>query len=135
MIVRDEEHNLGACLKSAADLVDEIVVVDTGSTDRTREIARRFGARVFDVAWVDDFSAARNESLRHATGDWIFTVDADDRIDAANHAKLKQLFAEPRDVMNAFGMWYIHLAEDGGFISAEEKRVRLFRNHPELAEK
>ncbi len=60
MIVRDEQENLPRCLGSVAGLFDEIVVVDTGSRDRTREIAREFGARVFDFVWVDDFAAARN---------------------------------------------------------------------------
>ena len=72
VIARNEEANLSACLASAADLVHEIIVIDTGSTDRTKEVAASFGARVFDFPWCDDFSAARNESLRHATGDWIF---------------------------------------------------------------
>ena len=84
MIVKDAEATLGACLASVADLVDEMIVVDTGSTDRTRAVAMRAGARVIDFAWVDDFSAARNESIRHATGDWIFWLDADERLDEAN---------------------------------------------------
>ena len=67
MIVRNEEDNLPHCLESVQGLFDEIVVVDTGSTDRTKEIAREFGAKVFDFAWVDDFAAARNESLARAT--------------------------------------------------------------------
>ena len=79
MIVRDEERNLEACLAPIAALFDEIVIVDTGSLDRTKEIARQFNARVFDFEWSDDFSAARNESMRHATGEWIFWLDADDR--------------------------------------------------------
>src|SRR5262249_30962404 len=78
MIVRDEEANLPRCLRSAADLVDEMVVVDTGSADGTREFARRLGARVVDFAWVDSFAAARNASLDHATGEWIFWLDADE---------------------------------------------------------
>src|SRR5262249_6489310 len=69
MIVRDEEANLPDCLGSVADLVDEVVVVDTGSADRAQEVAARFGAKVVDFPWVDSFAAARNESLRHATGD------------------------------------------------------------------
>lgn len=92
-IVRDEEHNLPACLESVRDLVDAIVVVDTGSKDRTREIAREFGATVVEFPWIDDFSAARNEALLHATGDFAFWMDADDRLDAANRAKLKEVFA------------------------------------------
>jgi tetratricopeptide (TPR) repeat protein len=75
-------------------------VVDTGSTDRTKEIALGFGAKVFDFAWVDSFSAARNECLKHATGDWIFWMDADDRIDAENHEKLRSLFAGLRDPLS-----------------------------------
>src|SRR5262249_27025191 len=69
MIVRNEEHHLPDCLASVRDLVDEMVVVDTGSTDRTKEVARSFGARVFDFPWVDSFSAARNAALAHATGE------------------------------------------------------------------
>ena len=77
MIVRDEEANLPACLSSVQGLFDEIVVVDTGSRDRTKEIALGFGARVFDFAWVDDFAAARNAALAQATGDYAFWLDAD----------------------------------------------------------
>jgi glycosyltransferase involved in cell wall biosynthesis len=93
MIVRDEEQDLAECLESVADLIDEIVVVDTGSTDRTCDVARHFGARVFNFPWVDSFAAARNESLRHATGDWTFWLDADDRLSGVNRTKLQRLFA------------------------------------------
>jgi GT2 family glycosyltransferase len=91
MIVRDEEANLPACLTSAEDLFDEVVVVDTGSTDRTREIAQAFGARVFDFAWVDDFAAARNAALAHATGDYAFWLDADDVLEPHERSKLAAL--------------------------------------------
>ncbi|MDR3466118.1 MAG: glycosyltransferase family 2 protein [Xanthobacteraceae bacterium] len=79
MIVRDEEHFLPACLASIVDLVDEIVVVDTGSKDRSRDIARDFGARLVDFAWIDDFSAARNVAIEHARFDWMLYIDADER--------------------------------------------------------
>jgi glycosyltransferase involved in cell wall biosynthesis len=92
LIAKNEEANLTACLQPVADLVNEIVVVDTGSTDRTRSLAASFGARVFEFPWVDDFSAARNESLRHATGQWIFWLDADDRVDETNRGELQALF-------------------------------------------
>jgi glycosyltransferase involved in cell wall biosynthesis len=67
-MVRNEEAALPGCLQSAADLVDEIIVIDTGSTDRTKEVAASFGAKVFDFPWCDDFAAARNECIRHARG-------------------------------------------------------------------
>ena len=82
MIVRDEEKVLGDCLRSIRDHVDEIVITDTGSTDRSREIAGEFGARVLEQPLQDDFSAARNHSLDAATGDWILYIDADERRDA-----------------------------------------------------
>jgi tetratricopeptide (TPR) repeat protein len=97
MIVKNEEENLEGCLDSVADLVDEIVIVDTGSTDRTKEIAKRFRARVLDFEWVDSFAAARNVGLQWATGDWIFWLDADDRLDRDNRDKLRELFAGLRE--------------------------------------
>jgi glycosyltransferase involved in cell wall biosynthesis len=81
MIVRDEEENLPHCLESVRGIFDEIVVVDTGSVDRTRGIARGFGATVVEFAWIDDFAAARNVALDHATGDYAFWLDADDVIE------------------------------------------------------
>jgi FkbM family methyltransferase len=104
VIVKNEEANLPACLGSARDLVDEMIVVDTGSTDRTKELAAGFGARVFDFPWVDSFAAARNESLRHATGEWIFWLDADDRLDEDNRGKLRKLFAQLKDENVAYSM-------------------------------
>lgn len=79
MIVQNEEELLPDCLELVRDWVDEIVLVDTGSTDRTVEIARQYGARVFEQPWVDDFSRHRNFSIEQATGDWIFIIDADER--------------------------------------------------------
>src|SRR5262245_20268609 len=91
MIVRDSARTLRACLESIRPWVDEIVVVDTGSLDNTREIVRGFGAKVHEFTWIYDFSAARNESLRYASGSWIFWMDADDTIDAENGRKLREL--------------------------------------------
>jgi len=96
MIVRNEEDNLPNCLKSAEGLFDEIVIVDTGSTDRTKEIALEFGAKVVDFPWIDDFSAARNVSLDNATGDYVFWLDADDVIDPPEREKLKALLGRLR---------------------------------------
>jgi glycosyltransferase involved in cell wall biosynthesis len=94
MIVRDEENNLSHCLESVRGLFDEIVVLDTGSRDRTVEIARSFGARVFDFVWVDDFAAARNAALARAKGDYAFWLDADDLIESSERDKLEALMEQ-----------------------------------------
>jgi glycosyltransferase involved in cell wall biosynthesis len=96
MIVRNEQENLPRCLESVSGLGDEIIVVDTGSTDRTIEIARSFGARVFDFPWVGDFAAARNAALARATGDYAFSLDADDVVDPQERTKLGALFRRLR---------------------------------------
>ena len=91
MVVKDEEHNLRQCLETVGDAADEVVVVDTGSQDRTREVANDLGARVFSFQWVNDFSAARNFSIDKAQGKYIFWLDADDRLRPNEREKLKAL--------------------------------------------
>lgn len=91
LIVKNEEAYLEQCLNSIKDLVDEIIVVDTGSSDRTKEIAKSFEAKVYDFVWCNDFSAARNESLKHATGDWILVIDADETLAKKDHERIKGL--------------------------------------------
>jgi len=90
MIVKNAAENLGPCLESVREAVDEIIVVDTGSTDDTKAIALRYGAKVFDFAWIGDFAAARNASIERATCDYILWLDGDDRIDPRELEKLKQ---------------------------------------------
>jgi Flp pilus assembly protein TadD len=97
VIVRDEERNLPGCLAAVRPLVDQIVVLDTGSRDRTQEIALQWGAEVFEFRWCDDFSAARNECQRHATGDWILWLDADDRLDSENAVRLIEFCGQLED--------------------------------------
>lgn len=80
MIVKDEEQVLERCLDSVKELVDEIVIVDTGSTDATKDIAARYTDRLFHFEWNHDFSAARNFSFRQATQDYILWLDADDEL-------------------------------------------------------
>lgn len=91
MICRNEERTIFRCLHHVADFVDEIIIVDTGSTDRTVERARRFTDRIFDIPWTDDFSAARNCSLAQARGEWILILDADEVVYAAELAALQAL--------------------------------------------
>lgn len=132
MIVRDEEHNLPDCLASVRDLVDEMVVVDTGSADRTREVAAAHGARVFEFPWVDDFAAARNESLRRATGDWVFWLDADDRLDPPDREALARLFASLAESAAYVMKCRCVSAHPGGSETVVD-HVRLFPNNPRLA--
>ncbi|NLK86446.1 MAG: glycosyltransferase [Clostridiaceae bacterium] len=80
MIVKNEEKHIARCLDSVRGIVDEIIVVDTGSTDKTKELAMSYGASVYDFEWIDDFSAARNFSIEKSTGDWNLFLDADEYI-------------------------------------------------------
>ncbi|NEQ17165.1 MAG: glycosyltransferase family 2 protein, partial [Moorea sp. SIO3E2] len=77
MIVKDEEESLPQCLSSVKDVVDEMVVLDTGSTDRTIEVAQSYGARVYQFEWCNDFAAARNQALKYVQGEWVLVLDAD----------------------------------------------------------
>ena len=91
MIVKNEEQVLSRCLDSIADLMDEIIIVDTGSTDRTKEIAARYTDRIYDFTWTGNFSDARNFSFSKATKDYIYCADADEVLDDENHAKFLML--------------------------------------------
>lgn len=102
MIVKDEEETLAQCLDSIKDIVDEIIIVDTGSTDSTKEIASFYTTKVFDFKWIDDFSAARNFSFSKATKDYILWLDADDIVlkdDKEAFLQLKQSIEEDVDVV------------------------------------
>jgi glycosyltransferase involved in cell wall biosynthesis len=90
LIARDEEALLPACLASVRGVVDQIIVADTGSTDRTAALALQAGAEVIDHPWQSDFSAARNAALSAATGDWILVLDADERLSAGSGAVIRQ---------------------------------------------
>ena len=91
MIVKNEEKYLRDCLESVKGVVDEIILVDTGSTDSTVRIAQEYGAKIFNFEWINDFSAARNYSLDQCTGDWILYLDADERLSAKSKNQLKLL--------------------------------------------
>ena len=91
MIVKNEEDTLGRCLDSIKGLIDEVVIVDTGSTDRTKDIAKEYTDKIFDFEWIDDFSAARNYSFSKATMDYILWLDADDIFMEIDLEKLKEL--------------------------------------------
>jgi glycosyltransferase involved in cell wall biosynthesis len=125
LIVKNEERFLPQCLQSIRGLGQQIVVVDTGSTDRTVEIAKEFGAEIYSRPWNDDFAAARNAALEHATGDWILMLDADEELPGGQHAKLFE------DMKNPGVMAYrLPLVNRG--LEAEGRNFvpRLFRNAP-----
>lgn len=127
LIARDEEEMLPDCLDSIAEVADEVVLVDTGSKDRTCAIARDRGARVFSHIWRDDFSAARNEALQHARGDWVLMVDADERLRPEDAPAL-------RAFLQRGAADYAHVAIDS-ITSGESlatRAIRLFRNYPGL---
>lgn len=133
MIVRDSSRTLRACLSSVVPWVDELIVVDTGSLDDTRQIAAEFHARVVEFPWCDDFAAARNESLRHAAAPWLFWMDSDDTIDAENGLKLRELANGPLETGPTAYVMQVHCPGPAG--SAEctvVDHVKMFRNDPRL---
>ncbi len=127
MIVKDEAENLARCLKSVDGLADEIVIVDTGSTDATRALAEGFGARVFSFAWADDFSSARNHSLEQASGEWILVMDADEELAPGSAAVLKP-FLQRRDLEGLFITMLNFQGERPGEDLETYLYLKLFRN-------
>jgi hypothetical protein len=129
MIVRNEAANLPACLDSVAGLADDLVIVDTGSTDATRDIARARGARVIEVHWTGDFSAARNLALAEARGAWILVLDADEMLPPASRIRIHKLVAKvPRSAYNL--VQKNRLATAGTHVSVHI--VRLFPRHAQV---
>ncbi|MFB0515825.1 MAG: glycosyltransferase, partial [Candidatus Neomarinimicrobiota bacterium] len=130
MIVRDEALMLPDCLTSVAGVADQLVVVDTGSTDDTIAIARSFGAQIHHFEWIDDFAAARNESLRHATGDWIFWLDADERLVPSSIEPLRRLLTTPKRP-TIYQVQIRNLRADQMSYTLSMSH-RLFSRHPKL---
>ncbi|MET0625762.1 MAG: glycosyltransferase [Pyrinomonadaceae bacterium] len=126
MIVRDEERTLGRCLASVAGAFDEIVVVDTGSRDSTKEVALRHGARVFDFEWVDDFAAARQFAFDRATSDWVVWLDADDVVTDA--ARVREAAASAPPDVAGFEWRYVSARDAWGNALCEFWRERCVRN-------
>ncbi|MEN8008613.1 MAG: glycosyltransferase family 2 protein, partial [Candidatus Krumholzibacteriota bacterium] len=126
LIARDEEATIGMAIKSVLALVDEVIVVDTGSLDNTRIIAEGYGAQVFDVPWADDFAAARNAALDQATGQWILILDADEFLEPVRPVEFQRLLHDPAAAGYRLRMGGKGAAQDPAMTS----RVRLFRNVP-----
>ena len=111
MIVKNEEDVLGRCLDSVKDLVEEIIVVDTGSSDNTREIARQRGAKLYEFPWRDDFAAARNYAFDQATQEYLLWLDADDVLEPLDREAFRQL-KETLDPAVQMVMMPYHVAFD-----------------------
>lgn len=129
MIVRDEEDVLGRCLESAAELVDEIIIVDTGSKDRTKEIARSFTDKIYDFAWIDDFAAARNRAFSYADCDFCMWLDADDVIAPADREKFRALKESLDGGVDVVMMPYYTGFDSQGRVTFSYYRERIVRNH------
>lgn len=125
LIVKNEEQMLAACLESVRDAVDEIVVYDTGSNDRTMQIAREAGATVVEGEWEDSFAAARNAALRHATGEWVLSIDADERLQTHPDVLRAQL-ADPDSEIEAYLVAIENLHGPGNPRSVHTA-IRMFR--------
>ena len=127
MIVRDEAAQIEDCLRSVQGFADELVVVDTGSSDDTVARARALGARVEQIPWPGDFAPARNQALQWVSGDWVLVLDADERLRPEAWAPLRALMAQP-DVL------LINLLrhERGAAQSPYSNVSRLFRRHPAI---
>lgn len=125
LIVRDEERVLAACLQSLKSLVDEIIVVDTGSADRSAELALEQGAKVFHFPWCDDFAAARNFAIERASCPWLLYIDADERVRDGDHARTRVALSDPRALAAR-----VRFYPRSGFTAYPE--YRLFRCHPQV---
>ncbi len=129
LIVKDEEENLPSCLQSLKGAVDEVIVVDTGSTDRTPSLAQACGAKVAYFEWCDDFSSARNFALSLTDADWVLWIDADERLDPSSIGAIKSAIIRPH-----FGGYTIpvvnYLSPEGELDQLVHYPIRLFRNVP-----
>jgi len=128
MIVKNEGKVLSRCLDSIKDLMDEIIIIDTGSTDNTKEIASNYTDKIYDFEWIDDFSAARNYSFSKATKDYIYVADADEVLDALNHRRFQQLKELILSEIDIVQMKYVTSADYNSVYNFQkEYRPKLFK--------
>jgi glycosyltransferase involved in cell wall biosynthesis len=133
LIAKNEERFIADCLDSAREFVDEMIVVDTGSTDRTREIARERGARVEEFVWCDDFAAARNASIDAATADWILVLDADERLDPTSGKVLQDIVRTTPPTVHALApIIENRTLTDATVLSSTGSVPRIFRRQPHV---
>jgi glycosyltransferase involved in cell wall biosynthesis len=133
MIVKDEEKVIERCLSSVAHLVDEVVIVDTGSTDNTKEIVAKYTTNIYDFQWVNDFSAARNYAASKATGEWILVLDADEYVDEANFKDLIQEIKCDEDKYDAYYAKILNFAGSFGESLVQNYHDRIYKNNGEIS--
>ncbi len=127
MIVKNEENTIERCLDSVKDLVDEIIIVDTGSTDRTKEIVANFTDKVLDFEWVDDFAAARNFAFDQATQDYILWLDADDVFLIEDQTKFSELKSQLDSSYDSITMVYSLATDENSGVTSSLRRNRLVK--------
>jgi glycosyltransferase involved in cell wall biosynthesis len=127
LIVRNEEDVLARCLDSVKGIADEIIVVDTGSTDETKSIASSYTDNVYDFEWIDDFAAARNFAFDKATSEYILWLDADDIFLELDQIKLLELKATLSSEVDTVSMFYYLSQDENGMITSRLRRNRLVR--------
>ena len=128
MIVKNEEDILARCLDSLQGLYEELVIVDTGSTDKTKEIAHKYNAKVYDFTWVDDFSAARNYAFKQCTKDYIYSADADEVMDSKNRERFLRLKECIDPEIEVVQMKYKNQLDKGTVYNYDEElRPKLFK--------
>lgn len=127
MIVRNEEATLGRCLDTVKGIADEIIIVDTGSTDNTKSVALQHDAKIYDFEWIDDFSAARNYSFDKATKEYILWLDADDVLLADDRTKLLALKESLAKDADAVSMLYDTEFDDDGNVITTTRRTRIVK--------
>ena len=133
MIVKNEERVLARCLDSIKDLMDEIIIVDTGSTDRTKEIARKYTDKIYDFEWIQDFSAARNYAFSFATKEYIYTADADEVVDPENRKRFRFLKECLLPEIEIVQMKYGNQLQHGTVYNFDEEyRPKLFKRQREF---
>jgi glycosyltransferase involved in cell wall biosynthesis len=130
MIVKNEEKNIGECLKSTEGLADEIIVTDTGSTDKTVETAQSYGAKIEHFAWIKDFSAARNYSISKAKCRWIIWLDADDRMPKKTIDEIRKILS--KETPNKVFSLVVCNSTDEGKTGTRFSQIRLFPNNGQI---
>lgn len=132
LIVKNEEEHLPRCLGALSGKIDEIVVVDTGSNDRTKEIAAEHGAVIADLEWKDDFAAARNFALEHATGDWILDLGADEEVTSEAIAILREITNKHSSLENTDKHPFYTMLINDTHSGSTTKMIRFWRAHPDI---